>query len=79
MQLMLFVTDGCQSCKRVEKKIQRIVKDNPNLNFTVKNLNEEKPKNIFIVPALFVDNKLYAYGDIEFEKLMNKINSKLGD
>lgn len=79
MKLILFVINGCQTCRRVEEKIRKIIYGNPKLNFTVKNLNEENPENIFVVPALYVDNQLYAYGDIEPEKLKEKISSKLGD
>jgi len=74
MTLTLFVSDNCTSCKRVEKKIKNIASQNPNISYQIDHINTVKQKGIFIAPALFIQDELYAYGDFDASKLLKRIS-----
>lgn len=77
MILTLFVADDCPACARAEKKIREVVSEKDDIKFVVKDLKEDKPQIVFIVPALFINEKLFLYGEVDKERLSNKINSLL--
>lgn len=74
MTLTLFVTDNCSSCKTVEQKIRSLANQNTNISYCVDNISRVKQKGIFIAPALFIQDELYAYGDFDSGKLLKRIN-----
>ncbi len=74
MTLTLFVTENCTSCEKVEKKIRNIVDKNSNISYHVDHINRVKQKGIFIAPALFIQDELYAYGDFDSGKLLKRIS-----
>ncbi|MDZ7765054.1 MAG: thioredoxin family protein [Melioribacteraceae bacterium] len=76
MQLTLFVTDDCSACVRAVTKIKEVINGLDGVELNVKNIKETKPQNVFIVPALFIDDQLYLYGEVDSQKLVEKINSK---
>ncbi|GAB4293481.1 MAG: hypothetical protein Kow0098_14380 [Ignavibacteriaceae bacterium] len=71
MKITLYVSDNCCSCNRVRDQILALIKNQENLEFSVENINKIKSKGIFIVPALFIEDELYAYGDISKTKFLN--------
>lgn len=73
MTLTLFVTENCTSCEKAEKKIRNIADQNCNISYRVDNINRVKQKGIFIAPALFIQDELYAYGDFDSAKLLKRI------
>lgn len=75
MELTLFIENKCSACSRAEKNIREVIAEKKNITFTVRNLSENKTHRVFIVPALFIDEKLYFYGDVDKEKLSNKIDT----
>lgn len=77
MKLTLFIQDDCSACSRTESQIREVISERENINFVVKNLNDENLHNICIVPALFIEDKLYSYGEIDKEKLNSKIDNLL--
>ena len=76
MTLTLFITDNCGACKRVQKQVTDLVKDNLNIKLQIENIKDFSDKNLLIVPALYIEDELYAYGDINEKKLLKKIKSK---
>ncbi|MBK6913331.1 MAG: thioredoxin family protein [Ignavibacteriales bacterium] len=74
MTLTLFVTENCTSCEKVEKKIRNIANQNSNISYHVDHINRVKQKGIFIAPALFIQDELYAYGDFDSGKLLKRIS-----
>jgi predicted thioredoxin/glutaredoxin len=76
MNLTLFVTDNCNACERVEKHLSSMLKDREDITFYVENIKYSTNKSILIVPALYVDDELYSYGDMDEEKLLREICNK---
>ena len=60
MSLLLYVTDDCESCQNALNVIEKNHIDVEIIH--VLNSPERVPVNLFIVPALFQDEKLMAYG-----------------
>lgn len=78
MRLTLFITDDCSACIRAERKIKEVIKNRSDVSFFIRNLKDAKPPSVFIVPALFIDDKLYLYGEVDSNKLIDRINSNVG-
>ncbi len=76
MTLTLFITDECQACARVKKQVAEIAKKNKNLYLQVENIKDYPKNNLLIVPALYIEDELYAYGDINENRLMKRIKIK---
>jgi hypothetical protein len=55
--------------------MKKIVNNYSNIHLQVLNINESK-KPISIVPAIYVDNELFCYGEIDNNKLKKIIYSK---
>jgi len=75
MKLTLFVTDNCNACERTKKQVAEVIKDFKEVSLIIENITNTNVRNIIIVPALYVDEELYSYGDINNEKLLNLIKS----
>jgi hypothetical protein len=43
------------------------------INITIEDLQEIRPEGIVIVPALFIDDELYSYGEIDEEKFLERV------
>jgi Thioredoxin domain len=76
MILTLFITDKCPACTRVQKQVTDITKKSNNLNLQIENIKDCPNNNILIVPALYIEDELYAYGDINENRLMKRIKAK---
>ena len=76
MEITLYISNQCAVCKRVKDKLESLTEEEPGLLLAVKNIDEIKDIKSFIVPALFLDNKLYSYGDVNIEKLKSFIYKK---
>ena len=60
MPYTLYITDGCQSCERVAARLIAA-----EIRFREINLSDAKakhPQGVIVVPALFKDGALLAYG-----------------
>ncbi|MGA7838912.1 MAG: thioredoxin family protein [Ignavibacteriaceae bacterium] len=77
MNLTLFVTDNCNACERVRKHLTNILKEHENISFYVENIKYTPNKSILIVPALYVNDELYSYGDLDEEKFLKIIENRL--
>jgi uncharacterized peroxidase-related enzyme len=73
MTLKLIVSDDCKACQRVQSLLESIKSDHPFLNVETVNINSCRNKRIFITPALFIEDELFSYGDIEKDQLIIKI------
>ena len=76
MTLTLFITDNCQACTRVQKQVTDITKKSNNLTLQIENIKDCPDNNILIVPALYIEDELYAYGDINEQRLLKRIKTK---
>ncbi len=73
--LSIYVSDNCRSCEKVVNSTKKIIHKFRNVHFQVLNINECK-KFISIVPAIYVDNELFCYGEIDDNKLSKFISAK---
>ena len=76
MTLTLFITDKCQACARVKKQVTDITERSNDLNLQIENIKDYPRNNLLIVPALYIENELYAYGDINENRLLKRIKFK---
>ncbi len=76
MILTLFITEKCRACARVQKQVADIIKRNDKLNLQVENIKDYPQNNLLIVPALYIEDELYAYGDINENRLLKRIKAK---
>jgi glutaredoxin len=73
MNITLFVTKNCPACKRVRSQVELLLGNRKDINITIEDLHKIRPEGIVIVPALFIDDELYSYGEIDEEKFMERV------
>ena len=73
MDITLFVTDNCLSCRRVESQLRNLLKDRNNINYLVEDVKKVNSAGIIFAPAIFIGDELYAYGDLDEEKFLKRI------
>lgn len=76
MKFDLVITKNCSACIRMEELLTNYFIDKKSISFNV-SLQRNFKKSIAIVPALLVEGKLFAYGDIDLQKLDDKIKRAL--
>ena len=74
MDLTLIVKNNCDACTRVERVIENLAKRKKEILLSVINIKDIEKPITPIVPALFVNQELYSYGDINEEKLLVYLN-----
>jgi len=73
MNITLFITDNCLSCQRVENQLKELLRNRKEINFLVEDIKKVNSNGIIIVPAVFVNDKLYSYGDLDEEKFLERL------
>jgi len=73
MNITLFVTKNCPACKRVKSQVEWLLGNRNDINLTVEDLEETRPEGIIIVPALFIEDELYTYGEIDELKFWSEL------
>jgi predicted thioredoxin/glutaredoxin len=73
MNITLFVTKRCDSCDRVRAILEKVITKGNGLKLCIEDIKTAGSKGIVIVPALFIEDELYAYGDIDEEKLLERL------
>lgn len=73
MLLTLIISDNCKSCVRAERVLQDIAENNSNILLNIINIKSFHEKRVAITPALFLNDELFLYGDIDKGKLLAKI------
>lgn len=74
MNLKLIVSSNCPSCERALKSLHNIQKQYPRVKAEVININSCADSRISITPAILINDVLFSYGDIDTEKLLDKLN-----
>ena len=74
MNITLFVTKKCNSCDRTRSVLEKIATDRKNIMLYVEDIKEAQSKGIVIAPALFIEDELYAYGEIDEEKFLERLH-----
>ena len=73
MNITLFVIKNCPACKRVRSQVELLLGNRKDINITIEDLQQTRPEGIVIVPALFIDDELYSYGEIDEVKFMERV------
>ena len=70
MNIKILVTNDCPACARVIKALNTVIDEDLTLHLVITNIEEDKTFVTPIVPALFVNGKLFCYGDVDKHKLL---------
>ncbi|HSW54831.1 MAG TPA: hypothetical protein VLH59_07060 [Ignavibacteriaceae bacterium] len=70
MDLTLIIKDNCTACARVEKALKVLAGGKKEILLSVINIKDLTNPENHICPALFINQELYSYGDINEEKLI---------
>jgi hypothetical protein len=54
--------------------LEKIATDRKNIKLYVEDIKEAQSKGIVIAPALFIEDELYAYGEIDEEKFLERLH-----
>ena len=73
MNITLFVTKNCPACKRVKSQVELLLGNRKDINIIIEDLQQTRPEGIVIVPALFINDELYSYGEIDEGKFMERV------
>ena len=73
MDITLFVTKSCAACDRVRATLEKITTEQGHINLYIEDIRKAHSKGIVIVPALFIEDELYAYGDIDEDRFLDTI------
>ena len=73
MNITLFITDNCLSCQRVENQIRKLLRNRNEVNLLVEDIRKVNSNGIIIAPAVFVNDELYSYGDLDEEKFLERL------
>ena len=73
MNITLFITDNCLSCQRVENQIKKLLRDRKEINLLIEDIKKVNSNGIIIVPAVFVNDELYSYGDLDEDKFLERL------
>lgn len=73
MNITVFITDNCLSCQRVENQIKKLLRNRKEINLLIEDIKKVNSKGIIIAPAVFVNDKLYSYGDLDEEKFLERL------
>ncbi len=74
MTIHLFITNHCCTCNRVRDDIEKLAEHNKNVQVIISDIAKEQNPKVAIVPALFVDDELYAYGEFDLNKFQKLLN-----
>ena len=69
MNINLYVVNNCPACVRAQSKISLFVNERQNLKLIITNVEKSDQKSIPILPALYVNETLFSYGDFDDRKL----------
>ncbi|MCH7515862.1 MAG: thioredoxin family protein [Bacteroidetes bacterium] len=73
MNITLFITGNCLSCRRVENQLKELLNNRKEINLLVENIKKVNSNGIIIAPALFIDDELYSYGDLDEDKFIERL------
>ena len=69
MTLQLIIAQNCSVCKRVIHQLKEFVDAKTHITLLITDINNLTQNKVQIVPALFINNELYSYGEFDLDKL----------
>jgi len=73
INLQLVVAQECPTCTKIEKKLRNFLKLYEHISLSILDI-ETNPLGASIVPAVYINQTLYGYGDVDLQKLTTAIN-----
>ena len=70
--IVVYITENCTACARVVASAQNIVDKFSTTKLKVKNISELNTK-CQIAPAVFINDRLFCYGEFDKRKLIEQI------
>ena len=74
MKITLLISENCPACKRALSTLSNLKMNGRKLSFGITDIADSNVNVIPIVPALFVNDKLFCYGDVNTERLTEYIS-----
>lgn len=75
MNITLFVTNRCAACDRVRAAVENMLNKRDGIKLHIEDIRKARTKGIIIAPALFIEDELYAYGDIDERKFLDRLHT----
>ena len=75
MNITLFVTKRCAACDRVRTAVENMLNKREGIKLHIEDIRKTQSRGIVIVPALFIEDELYAYGDIDEGKFLERLQT----
>ena len=75
MNITLFVTNRCASCDRVREVVEKMLIKRDDIKLHIEDIRKARSKGIVIVPALFIEDELFAYGDIDEGRFLDRLRT----
>ncbi|MCP5062508.1 MAG: hypothetical protein GY936_08600 [Ignavibacteriae bacterium] len=76
ININVYVANNCPACKRAVAILQSFSYYNSRIKIGVINIESSKTP-ISIVPAVYLNDELYCFGEIDKSKLRKKVNNLL--
>ena len=73
--LVIYTAENCPTCQRVVESAKELANGVPNVELTIKNI-KDCDRKITIVPAVFINQNLFCYGDFDKQKLSELIRKQ---
>ena len=73
--LVIYTAANCPTCQRVVESAKQLTTNAPNVELTIKNV-KDCDRKITIVPAVFINQNLFCYGDFDRQKLSELIKKQ---
>jgi hypothetical protein len=77
MDLTLIIKDNCNACNRVGQALKELSKKRNEVLLSIINIKDINNSKTQVVPSLYVNQKLYSYGDIDEQKLVVYLNDQI--
>ena len=75
MDITLIIKDNCIASVRVEKTLKTVAGGKKEILLSVINIKDLTNPEIHVCPALYINQKLYSYGDFNEDKLIAYLKS----
>ena len=74
IKLCVYISSNCGACKRVVKILEEFSNSNSGVQLRIIDI-KDTVKRISIVPAIFLNDKLYSLGDVNKSELKKYIST----
>lgn len=75
MKITLLISQNCPACDRARSALSKMRLNGKKLTVSVTDIADAAVNVVPIVPALFINDKLFSYGDVDTEKLGDYISN----